>query len=272
MKSILLKSGYSIPVLGLGTWLMNGRECFDAVLTALENGYRHIDTASAYENEDDIGQAISISALKREELFITSKVWYQKLRYKDVLDQCNSTLEKLRTDYLDLYLIHWPNKFIPLQETFRAFEHLLEEHKIRSIGVSNFTVNHLAEALKSTVLPISVNQVEFHPFLYQKDVLDFCKENGITLTAYSPLARGKVFESDILQKIALKKDTGPGQVSLAWLLKKGLVVIPKSSSEEHIISNLQALSINLTDEESALIDTLTNQQRIINPSWAEFDM
>lgn len=271
MKTILLKSGYPIPVLGLGTWLMNGRECFDSVLMALENGYRHIDTATAYENEDDIGQALQASGINRKELFITSKVWYQKLRFKDVIDQCNSSLEKLRTDYLDLILIHWPNKFIPLQDTFRAFERLIEDHKVRSIGVSNFTINHLNEALKITVLPIAVNQIEFHPFLYQKEIYSFCKERDITVTAYSPLARGKVFESDLLQRIGQKKDTGPGQVALAWLLKKGIVVIPKSSSEEHIIANLEALSIDLTDEESGQIDNLSQNQRFINPSWSEFD-
>lgn len=271
MKTILLKSGYSIPVIGLGTWLMSGRECFDSVLIALENGYRHIDTASAYENEDDIGQAIKVSGLNRKELFLTSKVWYQKLRYKDVIDQCNSSLEKLGTDYLDLLLIHWPNKFIPLEDTFKAFERLIEEHKVHSIGVSNFTINHLSDAIKSTILPISVNQIEFHPFLYQKEILEYCMEKDIVVTAYSPLARGKVFESDLLQKIAQKKECSPGQITIAWLLKKGMVAIPKSSSEEHIIANLQALSINLTEDESAQIDSLTEQQRFINPSWSEFD-
>lgn len=271
MKTILLKSGYSIPVIGLGTWLMNGRECFDSVLFALENGYRHIDTATAYENEDDIGKAIETSEISRKDLFIASKVWYQKLRYKDVLDQCNSSLEKLRTDYLDLLMIHWPNKFIPIESTLKAFEHLVETHKVRSIGVSNFTINHLNEAIKNTVLPLSVNQIEFHPFLYQKDILNFCREKQIVITAYSPLARGKVFESDLLKNIAKLKNCNPGQITLAWLLKKGIVVIPKSSSEEHIISNMQALSIDITDEESVQIDNLTSQNRLINPSWSEFE-
>lgn len=271
MKTILLKSGYSIPVMGLGTWLMSGRECFDSVLMALENGYHHIDTATAYENEDDIGQAIQTSGINRKELFLTSKVWYQKLRFKDVIDQCHSSLEKLRTDYLDLLLIHWPNKFIPMNETFKAFEKLVEEHLVRSIGVSNFTINHLEEALKSTVLPIAVNQVEFHPFLFQKELYQYCKEKQIVIIAYSPLARGKVFESDLLQRIGQNKDTGPGQIALAWLIKKGLVVIPKSSSEEHIIANLEALSVNLSDQESSMIDNISENQRFINPSWSEFD-
>jgi len=271
MNTILLKSGYSIPVLGLGTWLMNGRECFDAVLIALENGYRHIDTATAYENEDDIGPAIQASGINRKELFLTSKVWYQKLRFKDVIEQCHSSLEKLRTDYLDLLLIHWPNRSIPMRDTFQAFERLVEEHKVRSIGVSNFTINHLDEALKSTLLPISVNQVEFHPFLYQKELYQFCKDKQIVITAYSPLARGKVFESDLLQRIGQNKNAGPGQVALAWLIKKGLVAIPKSSSEEHIITNLKALTINLSDDESSMIDNLSTDLRLINPSWSEFD-
>ncbi|NLE02174.1 MAG: aldo/keto reductase [Fibrobacter sp.] len=270
MKSIKLKSGYSIPILGLGTWLVTGRECFDAVLTALECGYTHIDTASAYENEDDIGKAIIESGIERSSLFLTTKIWYQKLRFNDVIEQCKQSLDKLRTDYIDLLLIHWPNKFIPLQETFDAFERLVEERKVRSIGVSNFTIPHLQEALKSTVLPIAANQIEFHPFFFQKEVLDFCNKNDIAVIAYSPLAHGKVFQSDILKSIANQKKCEPSQLALAWLMQKNIIVIPKASTEEHIKSNLESLSIVLNDTEIEQIDSIPRGNRIINPSWAEF--
>ena len=271
MKTIHLRSGYSIPVLGLGTWLLTGKECFNAVITALENGYTHIDTAAAYENEDDIGQAIVESDIERSRLFITSKVWYQKLRYNDVLDQCNRSLEKLQTEYLDLLLIHWPNKFIPISETFEAFEQLVEERKIRSVGVSNFTIGHLENAMKSTVLPISVNQVEFHPLLNQNELLAFCRKHEICLTAYSPLAHGNVFHSELIKEIAFTKETGPAQIVLAWIIQKGIVAVPKASSEEHIRANMEAVSIILSEEEMAAIDGMEKQKRISNPSWAEFD-
>ena len=241
------------------------------MLTALEFGYTHIDTASAYENEEDIGQAIEESGVERTKLFLTSKVWYQKLRYKDVIDQCNSSLDKLRTDYLDLLLIHWPNKFIPFSETFEAFERLVEDRKVRSVGVSNFTVHHLQDAIKATALPLSVNQVEVHPLFYQHELITFCKEHKIVVTAYSPLAHGKILKSDILKEISYKKEAEPGQIALAWLIQKNIVVIPKASSEEHIRANIEALSVELTNEEMSLIDKLPEQKRTSDPMWAEFD-
>jgi diketogulonate reductase-like aldo/keto reductase len=271
MRNILLKSGYSIPALGLGTWLVTGRECFNVVLTALEYGYTHIDTAAVYDNEHDIGQAIQESGINRSTLFITTKVWYQKLRYKDVLEQVNVSLDKLRTSYLDLLLIHWPNKFVPLHETFEAFERLVAERKIRSIGVSNFTIHHLEDALKATKLPISNNQVEMHPLFYQQDLIEFCKAKEIVLTAYSPLAHGKIFNSELLKEIAAKKDSHPAQVAIAWLLQKGIVVIPKATSEEHLKTNIDSLSIHLTEHESIQIDNFTIQKRTTNPKWSEFD-
>ena len=271
MKTLTLKSGYEIPALGLGTWNLTGRECYNAVMTALEYGYTHIDTASAYENEHDIGQALRDSGIDRAKLFLTTKIWYQKLNYRDVLEQCSISLDKLRTEYLDLLLIHWPNKFIPMSETFKAFEKLIEQKQVRSIGVSNFTIRHLEDAFKATGLPISVNQVEFHPFFYQSRLLHYCKEQQIVLTAYSPLGHGKVFKSETLREIGEKKNTGPGQVALAWALQKGTVTIPKASTEEHISANLEALTISLSPEEIAVINNLSEQKRLIAPSWSEFD-
>ncbi len=271
MRSLKLKSGYSIPVMGLGTWLLTGKDCYEAVTTALECGYTHIDTAVAYENELDIGKALKDSNVAREDLFLTSKVWYSKLRYKDVIEQCNRSLDYLGTDYLDLLLIHWPNRAIPLQETLKAFEELVELRKVRSIGVSNFTIHHLQDTLKLTALPISTNQVEFHPYLYQKELLDFCFQNGIVLTAYSPLGHGNVFTDEPFVEIAEKGKINPSILALSWILTKNCIVIPKASTEEHLKQNLKALEIIPDPEIIKQIDDINEQQRVINPSWADFN-
>lgn len=271
MKKIQLASGFSIPQIGLGTWLLTGRECFEAVSTALDFGYTLIDTAVAYDNEQDIGKAIEESGINRSDLFLTTKVWYQKLRAKDVVDQCNRSLDYLRTDYIDLLLIHWPNKYIPMRETFEGFEQLVEERKVRSAGISNFTIRHIQEAKKSTVLKLSINQVEFHPFLYQKELLQYCNGNSISVMAYSPLGRGKVFHSELLKEIADDKGAEVSQIVLAWLMRKNIIVIPKASSDEHLKANLDSMEIELSDHESSLIDSISENERIIKPSWAEFE-
>jgi 2,5-diketo-D-gluconate reductase B len=270
MKDLKLKSGFSMPIIGLGTWLLTGKDCYETILTALECGYTHIDTAVAYENEHDIGKAINDSGISREDLFITSKVWYSKLRYKDVIDQCNRSLEYLGTDYLDLLLIHWPNRSIPLQDTLKAFEELVESRKVRSIGVSNFSIHHIEDAFKSTALPISVNQVEFHPFLYQRDLLNFLKQNNIMLTAYSPLAHGKIFSDPQFQSISEKSGIKPEILALSWIMSKNCSVIPKASTEEHLKKNIKATQITLTAEIIAQIESIGEQKRVINPSWADF--
>jgi 2,5-diketo-D-gluconate reductase B len=271
MKYLKLQSGYSMPAIGLGTWLLTGKDCYQTVTTALEYGYTHIDTAVAYENEHDIGKAIKDSGMKREDLFITSKVWYSKLRLKDVIEQCNRSLEYLNTEYLDLILIHWPNRLIPMQETFKAFEELVESRKVRSIGVSNFTIHHLEDALKNTALPISVNQVEFHPFLLQQDLLDFCSKNNIVITAFSPFAHGKIFTDPLFKDIAAKVNLSPGNLALAWIMHKNCAVIPKASSEDHLEENFKSLHITLSQETVDIIDSIQEQQRVINPSWADFN-
>jgi diketogulonate reductase-like aldo/keto reductase len=271
MKYLKLKSGYTMPAIGLGTWLLSGKDCYETVLTALEDGYRHIDTAVAYENEVDIGKALKDVAIPREELFLTSKSWYTKLRFKDVIEQCNRSLEYLNTDYLDLLLIHWPNRSIPLSETLKAFEELVELRKVRSIGVSNFNTHHLEDVLSTTALPLCINQIEFHPFLKQQSLFDFCNDNGIVITAYSPLAHGKVFSDPTFAEIAKKINCNPGTLALAWLLHKNCAIIPKASTEEHIKENLKADEISLNAEIIEQIDLLPEQQRVINPSWADFN-
>ena len=315
IPKIRLNDGNEIPVLGLGTWHLNGESCIYAVKKAIENfakfkkitkfsgepfenslnnsnlanyskfsielGYRHIDTAEIYGNENEIGKAIS--GFNRKELFITSKVFPFmtsnilplpfSLTYKGILKACEKSLLRLKTDYLDLYLIHWPRKNKNM-EYLKACKKLIDDGKIKSFGVSNFTINHLKDmipAAENLGLKISVNQVEFHPLLYQKELLEFCREQNIAITAYSPLARGRVFENKIIQEISSKYNKTPGQISLKWLLQKEMTAIPKASSEKHLIENLNIFDFILNEEDIKRIDNINENKRVVNPVFAEFD-
>lgn len=264
-----MKSGFSIPQLGLGTWQLTGRTCTEAVKKALALGYAHIDTAEIYGNQKEIGMAIS--GVNRNKLFITSKVWRDNLGYDDALESAERTLKELGISYLDLLLIHWPNKSIPVKETMKALAELVEEGNVMSIGVSNFTIRHLKEALQVSQVPISVNQVEFHPYLYQRELLEFCRKNGIVLTAYSPLGQGHVLRDKTVHEIAVKNKTTPAQVCIAWAMQKGATAIPKSSSEAHLKENLDAIEVKLPDDEIRKLDSFHVTKRIVNPGFAEFD-
>ncbi|MDG5816116.1 aldo/keto reductase [Chitinispirillales bacterium ANBcel5] len=268
--TIEMKSGHTIPVLGLGTWKLTGNSCFTTVMKALEIGYRHIDTAAAYGNEDQVGKALKKSGLKRSDLFITTKIWYDSLKYQDVLKQFDQSMQKLNCEYIDLLLIHWPNETIPLEETLEAFQKLVETAGVRSIGVSNFSLTKLKKAIGLSSLPLCTNQVEFHPFLNQKELLKYCKNNGVVLTAYCPIARGHVFKDPLLQSIAREKQINEAGLSLAYLMQKGMVVIPKASSASHLLQNYAAKEVSLSTKEIELIDTCNRDQRLVNPQWAEF--
>ncbi len=270
MQTIKLSSGYEMPILGLGTWQLTGKKCRAAVKKAIELGYTHIDTAWIYDNQEEIGEGIEDSKVKREKLFITSKVWTENLRYKDVLEQCEETLTQLGLGYLDLYLIHWPNKEIPLEETFRAFKKLVEEKKVKSIGISNFNIERVKEAKTKSKVPISINQVEYHPYLSQESLLKTCKENKIALTAYSPLARGKILDDPILIKVASEVDKNPGQVALRWLIQKEIIVIPKASSENHLKENMEIFDFELDKEQMSEINHIQIRKRLVNPRFSEF--
>ncbi len=271
MQTIKLASGYEMPVLGLGTWQLTGRRCKEAVKKAVELGYRHIDTAWIYDNQEDVGNAIKESWIKREKLFITSKVWTDNLRYEDVLEQCKETLNQLKLDYLDLYLIHWPNSDVPLEETFRAFKKLVNDKKVRSIGVSNFNIARVREAKEKSEIPVSVNQVEYHPYLNQESLLEECKKNKITLTAYSPLARGNIINDKVLKAAAEKYNKTTSQVALRWLLQKNIIAIPKASSEDHLKENLNIFDFELEKEEIEKINKINIRKRLVNPGFSEFE-
>jgi len=262
-----------IPSIGFGTWQLSGNICLKSVEYALKIGYRHIDTAEIYGNEEQIGEAIKNSKIKREEIFITSKAWQEKLDYERVIKACNISLKKLQTDYLDLYLIHWPDKYLNIEEILKAFKKLRDDNKIKMFGVSNFTINHLKDSLKIAEkinLSITTNQVEFHPLFYQKELLNFCNEKNIKITAYSPLAQGDVFKNKTLINISNKYKKNPGQIAIKWVLQKGMITIPRSSKENHIRENFD-LNFELSKEDMKEIDSIKIHERLVEPGFAEFD-
>jgi diketogulonate reductase-like aldo/keto reductase len=254
-----MKDGNRIPAVGLGTWSLKGAECRRVVKMALKLGYRHIDTAELYGNEMDIGAAIK--DFDRSKIFVTSKVRGENLRYDDAIEACNRSLDELGTEYIDLYLIHWPVEEVPLEETLKAFRKLLTEGKIKSAGVSNFDKNLLETALKMADFPIAANQVEFHPYRYRKNLLDFCKDSGLVVTAYSPLGVGRLLQDSAINEVAARYNRTAAQVCLRWSLQKGVVVIPKASSGEHLKDNLDIYGWSLMGEDVNKLDSLTKDKR-----------
>lgn len=258
-RSITLNNGVSMPLLGLGTYLSGpGEEARQAVAWALETGYRLVDTSLAYWNERDVGRAVRDSGVPRSEIVITSKLENDDHGYDNTLIACEQSLANLRTDYLDLYLIHWPVPGLR-NETWRAMERLLEEGKCRAIGVSNYTIRHLRELLDRSETVPAVNQVEFHPFLYQKALLDFCRDQGIVLEAYSPLAKARRMNDPVLNDIARIHGKRPAQVLLRWHLDQGVPAIPKSVRREHIIENWDVWDFRLSDEDRRRLHALDRQ-------------
>ncbi|MEO8637473.1 MAG: aldo/keto reductase [Candidatus Taylorbacteria bacterium] len=271
MKKILtLNDNLTIPILGFGTWELLGAKAKMAVLTALEVGYRHVDTADAYENHKEVGLAIKESRVPREELFITSKLWRDEFEKGKVKGACQRALKELGLDYLDLYLLHWPNKDVPIGETLEAMRELVEVGLVRSIGVSNFTIHHLEDVI-ATGISVALNQVEFHPSLYQKELEEFCGKHAIAVTAYSPMARGADLKIPTIVDIAKKYKKSASQIILNWTMQKGIVVIPKASNPIHIRDNFASLEFDLAPEDCALIDNLHMNRRIVLPDFNEFD-
>jgi 2,5-diketo-D-gluconate reductase B len=262
-----LKDGNEIPILGFGTWQIEKEACTEAVKNALEIGYRHIDTAYAYYNEKYIGPAIK--SYKREDLFITSKLWREFHHVKKVETACDISLKDLGTDYLDLYLIHWPEKENML-DILHEMHKLKDKGKIKSMGVCNATERHLADILEQD-LDIVVDQVEFHPFLHQKELLKYCHDRNIALTAYSPIAQGEVFHNSAIQTIAKEHGKSPAQVTLKWLLQKDIIVIPKASSKEHAKENFDIFDFTLSEKEMTILGELHQDKRIVKPDFHEFD-
>lgn len=259
-----LSNGVTIPCVGFGTWQTpNDQVGYEAVIKALEVGYRHIDTASVYGNEESIGRAIKDSGIPREEIFLTTKLWNGKHGYEATIEAFNESLEKLEVEYVDLYLIHWPN---PLkfrehwQEanagSWKAMEELYEVGKIKAIGVSNFKIHHLEALRHTTTIEPTVNQIRLCPGDVPKALIEYCREKDILLEGYSPLGTGKIFKVIEMIEIAKKHATTVAKVALKWSIQKGFVPLPKSITPERIEANADFLSIELTEEDMAIIDGL----------------
>lgn len=261
-----------LPLLGLGTFDLTGHACTEIVKQALEIGYRHIDTSINYENQEAIKKAIK--GFDRKQLFITSKFELDMIDLKKIAasveETCDLALKQLGTDYIDLYLIHWPHRALPMTEVFKATEKLIKKGKIKKAGVSNFTIHHLENLLNDGCKP-AANQVEFHPYLYQKELWDYCKTEGIELIAYRPLGKGIILKDPVLKKIGAAHDKNSAQVVLRWLLQKEIPMIPKASSKKHLTENFEIFDFELSSKEMHQIEKLHQNKRFCDSEDSEFD-
>jgi 2,5-diketo-D-gluconate reductase B len=259
--------GVRVPAVGFGTWLVTGQDATDGVRDALEIGYRQIDTARAYENEREVGRGIVESGVPRNEIFIATKVPHTEATADEVDRDADESLERLGVDQLDLLLLHWPNGHVPLEETLTALDRVREDGRTREIGVSNFPAGLLKRALE--IAPIFCNQVEYHPLLDQSRLLELAREHEVLITAYSPLAHGKVPQDDTLRRIGAKHGKSAGQVAMRWLLDQpGVSPIPKASSHERRHENFDVFDFALDDDDREQIARLPKDVRTANPPWA----
>jgi 2,5-diketo-D-gluconate reductase B len=269
MIAPLKTQGISLPRLGLGTFRMQGAACQKAVESALALGYRHIDTAEMYANEEAVGAAIAASGIARSDLHVTTKVWHDHLAPDAIARALDGSLQRLRLDHVDLYLVHWPAKDMDLPTTLAALTRSGEEGKTRATGVANFTLPMLRQVIEEIGAPIACNQVEYHVFLDQKPMLGYLRSKAIPLIAYCPLAQGQAAESDALAQIGSKHGVSAAQVALAWLFdQEGVVAIPKAGRAVSQRANLDALSLALDDEGRQVIASLPKRQRLVNPPFA----
>ncbi|MBU8905817.1 aldo/keto reductase [Desertibacillus haloalkaliphilus] len=265
-----LHNGVKMPWLGLGVYKAEeGNEVERAVKTAIEAGYRSIDTASFYFNESGVGNAVKDVEVPREELFITTKVWNDDQGYEETLAAFEESRKKLDLDYIDLYLIHWPvaGKF---KDTWRALEKLYKDGLVKAIGVSNFQIHHLKDLMETAEIKPMVNQVEFHPLLTQKELLNYCKQENIQLEAWRPLTRGELFDDPTVVELSKKYGKSPAQVMLRWNLEHGVVTIPKSVTEKRIVENADIFDFELEQADVEKLDQL-NQNKRLGPDPDNFD-
>lgn len=259
--------GIALPRLGLGTFKLQGDGCRTAVESAIGLGYRHIDTAEMYGNEAEVGDAIGASGIARADLHVTTKVWHENLAPDAIRRAFDASLAKLKLDHVDLYLVHWPSKTMQLGAVMETLMKLKDEGRTRAIGVANFTLPLLKQAVEEIGAPIACNQVEYHVLLEQTKVLAYLRSKSIPLVAYCPLAQGKITDNEVLQKIGARHQASAAQVALKWLLdQEGVAAIPKASRAESQQANLDALKIDLEDEDRAAIAALPKNQRLVNPA------
>ncbi len=258
----VLNNGVKMPYLGFGVYLINdGNEVEQAIAKAFEVGYRSVDTATVYKNEKGVGKAIKESSIPREEVFLTTKVWNEDQRKGRIAEAFEESLAKLDTEYVDLYLVHWPVKGHYMQ-TWEEMEKIYESGRAKAIGLSNFMVPHLKDILSSCTIVPAVNQIEFHPLLLQPELLQFCKEKHIQLEAWSPLIQGQIMHLETIGDLAKKYGKTPAQIALRWNLQHGVVTIPKSSKPHRIEENAQIFDFELSDADMALIDGLDENKRV----------
>ncbi|MFA9503415.1 aldo/keto reductase [Natrinema sp. H-ect1] len=261
-----------MPMLGLGTWQNDDPEqCAESVRTALETGYRHIDTAQAYDNEEAVGEGIAAADVDREEIFLATKVWISNLDHDDVLETARASLDRLGVDYVDLLYVHWPAGEYDPEGTLSALSELYDEGLIENVGVSNFRPEDLEVAVDVCDAPIFANQVELHPLLPQAEIREACENDDIEVVGYSPLARGQVFDQPEIQEIAEKHGVTEAQVSLAWAREKGVTAIPKATGEDHIGDNWASLTVDLEQEDIDAIDAIDETSREVDPDFAPWN-
>ncbi len=262
----VLQNGTKIPKLGFGTWQLSDAEtAYKSTLAALKAGYRHIDTAAIYGNEESIGQAIIDSGIPRNEIFLTTKLWNDSHSYNKALKEINNSLKKLKTDYVDLYLIHWPNPIQyrnnfeeSIKETWKAMEEIYKIGKARAIGISNFKPHHIQVLLENSEIAPMVNQIRLYPGFEPKEMINSCKRHGMLIEAYSPLGTGKIFESEELKKIAQKYNKTIAQICIKYSLQKGYIPLPKSQNEERIKENFAVFDFELSEEDMQKISNIPN--------------
>jgi 2,5-diketo-D-gluconate reductase B len=262
--------GVEIPALGFGTWQVDGPGCVDMVRQAVEIGYRHIDTAAAYGNEAEVGRGLRDAGLPREDIFLTTKIWNDAHKAGDLQRAAEDSLRKLQLDYVDLLLIHWPVPAVPLEETITALNEVKRRGLARAIGVSNFPSALVEKAAQVSEAPLATDQVEYHPYLSQKTLLGALRRHGMSLTAYSPLARGKLLDEPVLKTVAQAHGKSVGQAALRWLVQQdGVIAIPKTNSAERARQNLEIFDFELTPDEMAQISALARPNgRVIDPGFA----
>lgn len=279
MKNFKISNGIDIPAIGFGTWLLEGEKVTEPLKIALEKGYTHIDTAAIYKNEKEIGVVLQSQNIDRKELFITSKCWNSERGYEKALAAFEQTLSDLQTDYLDLYLIHWPANETQFPDnwaalnasTWRAFEEIYTSGKAKEIGVSNFNINHLEALFETAKIKPMVNQIEIHPGHSQPELVDFCKQNNLLVQAWSPLGSGRILENELIVSLANKYNVSVGQICINYCLAKEILPLPRSSSEKNIEANLTSDNFKLSAEDIKAIDEMpADGFSGLNPSLIEF--
>ncbi|WP_159005242.1 aldo/keto reductase [Bradyrhizobium sp. S69] len=270
--NVIEANGAKIPAIGLGTWELRGRTCARLVEQALRLGYRHIDTAQVYENEREVGEGLRASGIKRDEVFVTTKVWTTHFAPNDLERSTRESLSKLHLAAVDLLLLHWPNPRVPLQETLGALAHVKQVGLARHIGVSNFTVALIEEAVAACPEPLVCDQVEFHPYLDQTKVREACARNGMAVVAYSPVAKGRIKNDETLARIGQAYGKTAAQVCLRWLVQQNVAAIPRTSRIERLSENIDIFDFALSDQEMAELSAMGSAEgRLTNfgfaPKW-----